>query len=475
MRLNILQVTRAVITILLATLSANAKQQPPNIIFILADDMGIGDLGCYGQKLIKTPNLDRMAANGLKLTNMYSGSALCAPARCSFITGLHAGHGFVRNNFPLSFEGNIPIPADSQTIPKLLKKANYATACVGKWGLGYPGSWGDPLNQGFDHFYGYNCQRHAHDFYPAYLWNDHKKELMPQGNSAKTKKAYSHDKFTVENLKFIDENAGKRPFFAYMAYTIPHIPLNPPDLGEYENKNWPTACKSYAAMISRLDTDIGKILQRLKDKGIEKNTLIIFTSDNGPYGKKIIKFFNSAGTYKGQKASLFEGGVRSPFIAYWPGTIPSGKTSDHVAILYDMLPTFAELAGVNVEKATDGVSIVPTLLGKGKQKKHPYLYWELGGTQATRFGNYKAIKKGSSLQLYNLEEDPSEKKNIAKSKPEITDRAQKILNSAHTASDIYPIKSLNETFKTTDIGNGHKAEKKKKGKKRNKKNKPHSL
>ena len=447
-------------------------QKKPNIIFILADDMGIGDLGCYGQKLIKTPNLDKMAANGLKFTNMYSGSALCAPSRCSFITGLHAGHGFVRNNFPLPFEGNIPIPKDSQTIPKLLKKANYATACVGKWGLGYPGSWGDPLNQGFDHFYGYNCQRHAHDFYPTYLWRDRKKEQLPEGNSSKTKKAYSHDLFTKENLKFIEENAGKRPFFAYMAYTIPHIPLNPPDLGQYKNKDWPKASKAYAAMISRLDRDIGKILQLLKDKGVEKDTLIIFTSDNGPYGKNIIEFFNSAGNYKGKKSSLFEGGIREPFIAYWPGKIAPGKVSDHPAILYDMLPTFAELAGVNLTKPTDGISIVPTLLGKGTQKKHSYMYWELAGTQAVRFGKFKALKTKSKLKLFDLSKDPYEETDIAKSNPEVTAKAQKLMNKAHTSSDLYPIKSLGESFKDTDIGKDYKTPKKKKAKKKknNKKN-----
>ena len=454
------------------SVSSLHAQEKPNIVFILADDMGIGDLGCYGQKLIKTPNLDRMAAEGLKLNNMYSGSALCAPARCSFITGLHAGHGFVRNNFPLKFEGNIPIPADSQTIPKLLKKAGYATACVGKWGLGYPGSWGDPLNQGFDHFYGYNCQRHAHDFYPEYLWRDNTKEPLPEGNSAETKKAYSHDLFTKENLKFIEENAGKRPFFAYMAYTIPHNPWNPPDLGQYADKDWPDACKAYAAMITRLDTDIGKILKLIKDKGIEKNTLVIFTSDNGPYGKPIVKFFKSAGDYKGQKASLYEGGVREPFIACWPGTIKAGRTSDHLTILYDMLPTFAELAGVNLEKPTDGISIVPTLLGDGEQKKHKYLYWELGGAQAVRFADFKAVRKGSSFKLYNLKDDSGEKKDLAKSSPEVADQALKFINEAHTPSEIYPIKSLNEEFKATDIGNGHKAEKRtriRNGKKKKKK------
>ena len=458
-------------TVSVLSVSSVYAQEKPNIVFILADDMGIGDLGCYGQKLIKTPNLDRMAAEGLKLNNMYSGSALCAPARCSFITGLHAGHGFVRNNFPLTFEGNIPIPADSQTIPKLLKKAGYATACVGKWGLGYPGSWGDPLNQGFDHFYGYNCQRHAHDYYPAYLWCDNKKEPLPEGNSAKTKKAYSNDLFTKENLKFIEENAGKRPFFAYMAYTIPHNPWNPPDLGQYADKDWPGVCKAYAAMITRLDTDIGKILKLIEDKGIARNTLVIFTSDNGPYGKEIIKFFKSAGDYKGQKGNLYEGGVREPFIAYWPGVIKPGRTSDHLTILYDMLPTFAELAGVKVEKPTDGISIVHTLLGNGEQKKHKYIYWELGGVQAVRFGNYKAIRSGSSLKLYNLKDDSGEMKELSKSSPEVADQAQKIMTESHIPSDTYPIKFLNEKFKIIDIGNGNRAERKDRSSGRNSKKK----
>ena len=438
----------------LAGAQVNAADKP-NILFILADDMGVGDLGCYGQKKIKTPNLDRMAAEGMKFTRMYSGSALCAPARCSFITGLHAGHGFVRNNFKLNFEGNIPIPADSQTIPKLLQSVGYKTACVGKWGLGYPGSWGDPMNQGFDHFYGFNCQRHAHTYYPTYVWNDKEREQYPPDNSEKTKKVYVHDKFTEQNLKFIEENAGKNPFFIYMAYTIPHVPLTPLDLKPYENTGWPNSCKAYAAMITRLDSDIGKILAKLKELGIAEDTLVLFTSDNGPYGTEIVKFFNSNAGLRGKKGRLFEGGIREPFIAYWPGKIKPGSVSDHPTILWDMLPTFAELAGVAPEKPYDGISIVPTILGTGTQKKHKYLYWELGGMQAVRFGNYKAVRQNNMIMLFNTKDDVNETNDIASSNPEVVDRAEKIMQEAHVPSPLFPLIFLKEKRGKVDIGNNH--------------------
>ena len=407
------------------------KTIKPNIVYILADDLGYGHLGCYGQKEIKTPNIDRMAAEGMKFTDHYAGSALCAPSRCVLMTGLHTGHCYVRGNRPLPVEGNVPIPADSQTIPKLMKKGGYATAAIGKWGLGYPGSEGDPIKQGFDHFFGYNCQRQAHSYYPAHLWRNDKKVIL-RGNLQGKQQEYSHDLLTAEALEWIRKNH-KKPFYLYLPYTIPHAKFQVPDLGIYAEKPWNDTKKAIAAMITRLDGDVGRILGLIKDLGIERNTLVIFTSDNGSAGGALTNEFTGSGPLRGSKSSMYEGGLRAPFIAGWPGKIKPGTMSNHICGFQDMMPTFAEMAWVDIPEPTDGISILPTLLGKGEQKKHEYLYWELGRKFGLRMGNWKAVigKKGA-FELFDLSRDLGEQNDIAAQHPEIVKKIRAIMKASHT-------------------------------------------
>jgi arylsulfatase A-like enzyme len=407
----------------------------PNIIYILADDLGYGHLGCYGQQRIATPNLDRMAAEGLRFTDHYAGSALCAPSRCVLITGLHTGHCFIRNNKRLPVEGNVPIPAESQTIPKRLKQAGYATACIGKWGLGYPGSEGDPTRQGFDLFFGYNCQRQAHSYYPEHLWRNERKVIL-EGNADGRQKDYSHDRLTVEAMTFIrDHKSG--PFFLYLPYTIPHAKFQVPDLGVYADRPWSPTQKAIAAMITRMDRDIGRILDLVKQLGIEKDTLVIFASDNGSAGGDLLNTFNGAGPFRGQKGTLYEGGLRVPMIARWPGRIAPGSVSDHVSGFQDMMPTFTELAGVAVPEPTDGISMVATLFGRNTQRRHEYLYWELKNNRAVRFGDWKAVRTRNGLELFNLRDDAGEKNNVAARHPDVVAKAKAIIETAHRYSPFF--------------------------------------
>jgi arylsulfatase A-like enzyme len=407
----------------------------PNIVYILADDLGYGHLGCYGQKEIETPEIDRTARQGMKFTDHYAGSALCAPSRCVLMTGLHTGHCFIRNNKRLPVEGNVPIPADSQTIPKLLKKAGYKTAAIGKWGLGYPGSAGDPIKQGFDYFFGYNCQRQAHSYYPPHLWRNDKKITL-EGNKEDPKTDYSHDLLTAEALNLIRKNRDN-PFFLYVPYTIPHAKFQVPELGRYAEKPWPTIKKAIAAMISRMDRDVGRILELLKSLDLEENTLVIFTSDNGSAGGALLNEFNGSGPLRASKGTLYEGGIRAPMIARWPGKIAPGTTSDHVCGFQDMMPTFAELAGVKVTGRTDGISIVPTLLGKGGQRRHEYLYWELRDNRAVRMGKFKAVKNKAGLQLFDLEKDLAEKTDLAAKHPDVVERMQMVMRDSHEHSPFF--------------------------------------
>ena len=414
---------------------AGRVRRRPNIVYILADDLGYGHLGCYGQEEIKTPVIDRMAREGMRFTDHYAGSALCAPSRCVLITGLHTGHCFVRNNKALSVEGNVPIPADSQTIPKLLKKAGYKSAAIGKWGLGYPGSEGDPINQGFDHFFGYNCQRQAHTYYPPHLWRNDKKVFL-EGNKQTPKTDYSHDLLTKEALGFIRENRDN-PFFLYIPYTIPHAAFQVPDLGQYADLSWPAVKKAIAAMISRMDGDVGKILASLKSLGLQENTLVIFTSDNGSAGGALLNEFKGSGPLRASKGTLYEGGIRAPMIARWPGKIAPGTTSAHICAFQDMMPTFAELAGIPVPGQTDGISIVPTLLGKARQRQHEYLYWELKQNRAVRMGNFKAVQTNAGLQLFDLSKDLSEKTDIAAENPSIVAKMHAIIRDSHEDSPFF--------------------------------------
>jgi len=409
--------------------SADSKALRPNIIYIMADDLGYGHLGCYGQKEIKTPNIDRMAAEGIRLTDHYAGSAVCAPSRSALLTGLHTGHCYVRGNRPLPVEGNVPIPADSQTFGKVMQSAGYTTACIGKWGLGYPGSSGDPTKQGFDHWFGYNCQRQAHSYYPTHLWRNDQKVMLRNAGGAK--RDYSHDLLTAEALKFI-RDSHKKPFLLYLPYTIPHAKFQVPELGIYADKaGWSPTKKAIAAMITRMDRDIGTILKLVKDLGIDEKTVVIFTSDNGSAGGGLHELFGGSGPLRGKKGSLYEGGIRTPFVARWPGRIAKGAVSGHVSAFWDMLPTFADLGGARLTRETDGISMVPVLLGSGGQKRHEYLYWEFGRAKAVRMGKWKALASRGKLALYDLEKDIAETTDLSASRPELVRRIEAIFKAAH--------------------------------------------
>ncbi len=449
---------------------ASGQQNRPNIIFILADDLGYAELGSYGQKKIRTPNLDKMAKNGMRFTQFYAGNAVCAPSRCVLMTGLHSGHAFIRSNSEVRPEGQKPIPDSTLTVAELLHRAGYETGCVGKWGLGPPGSEGDPLNQGFDLFFGYNCQRHAHNFYPRYLWKNKKKVMLEGNDRGLTGKHYSHDLLEKEALQFIKDNKD-RPFFLYVPFTIPHLALQVPEdsLNEYKGK-WedppykggkgylphPHPRAAYAAMVTRMDRSVGRILSLLEELDLDENTVVFFSSDNGAtynrLGGSDSYFFESNGPLRGFKGSLHEGGIRVPMIAYWKGHIPAGSTSDWIGGFQDVLPTLCDVAGVKKPKDIDGISFVPTLLDEGKQEKHLYLYWEFpsyGGQQAVRMGDWKAIRKNlrkgqTQIFLYNLANDIGETKDVADDHPQIVTRIEQIMAEEHVPSKEFPIPVLDK-------------------------------
>ena len=445
----------------------NLAEAKPNIIYIMVDDLGYGDLGCYGQKRIKTPNIDRMAEEGMKFTQFYAGSTVCAPSRCVLMTGLHTGHALIRGNKEVRPMGQWPLSAETVTVAEVLKGAGYATGLVGKWGLGAPGTEGVPNKQGFDFFYGYLCQRHAHNFYPEFLYRNDKREKL-KGNVvnndredgagvAAKKVAYSHDLCANEALGFIDRYKDK-PFFLYLALTIPHANnegrregMEVPDHGQYKDLDWPEPQKGHAAMISRMDGDIGKLLARLKKHGIDKNTLVIFTSDNGPHreGGNDPMFNDSNGPLRGIKRDLYDGGIRVPFIARWPGKIEAGSGSDHIGYFGDFMNTAADLAGAKAPQGLDSISIVPTLLGKGAQKKHAYLYWEfIGGGkhyQAIRHKNWKGIQRyDGGFELYDLSKDLGEENNLASKTPELVVQIRAMIDEAHRPSDLFQPRKLGQ-------------------------------
>ena len=438
-------------SLLLAATAGPALQaaaKPPNILFILADDLGYGDLGCYGQKRILTPNLDRMAAEGIRFTQAYAGSTVCAPSRCVLMTGLHTGRARIRGN------ARIPLRPEDVTVAELLKKLGYATALIGKWGLGEPGTTGVPTRQGFDYFFGYLNQHHAHNYYPSYLWRNETKvrlkNVVPNedaqgGGKASVRAQYSHDLFIQEALQYIERHQ-QGPFFLYLALTIPHANnqagkegMEVPDLAPYADLDWPAPQKGHAAMITRMDRDVGRLLARLRELGLARNTVVFFTSDNGPHreGGNNPDFNDSNGPLRGIKRDLYEGGIRVPAIAWSPGRIRPGQVSDLVWYFGDFLPTAVELAGGRPPSGLDGISIVPTLLGRqGRQKIHPYLYWEFyerGGAQAVRMGNWKAVSKpwGGPLELYNLRDDLGEQRNLAAERPDLVKRMRAVMNEAH--------------------------------------------
>ena len=457
------------------------SQEKPNIVFILADDLGYADIGPYGQKKISTPHLDKMAAEGMRFTQHYAGHNVCAPDRCSIMTGLHMGHAFVRGNLQNSEgEGQIALPEGTRTIARVLQSAGYKTGMFGKWGLGNPGTTGDPLKQGWDTYFGYTDQVRAHNFYPDFLLKDGDKVLLDNevkwlpkthwskgiGSYSTKQNVYSHDLIVDEALKFVKQNK-ENPFFLYLPVTLPHdngeAPVlynEVPNFGQYEKmKDWTINTKGYAEMVTRLDKTVGQVLGLLKELKIDENTLVLFTSDNGPYNpnrpqkdRLYTNFFDSNGIYRGFKRDYYEGGIRIPFLAHWPGKIKGGTVTDHISAHYDFFATACEVSGVEVPSDIDGISYLPTLLGKSKQKEHNYLYWEGGSglAFAIRKGKWKGVMpdtkktKNPKLEIYDLENDPSEEKNIASKHPELQKELMKLIRQAHVPSKEFPLPFLDK-------------------------------
>ncbi len=439
-----------------------SRQRPPNIIWIMGDDLGWGDLGCYGQRYVRTPNIDRLAVEGTRFTDAYSGCTVCAPSRGVLMTGMHMGHTSVRSN-----PGGVPLLDEDVTVAEVLKPAGYATGMFGKWGLGDIGTPGVPWKQGFDEFFGYLHQVHAHYYYPPYLYHNDRKYPL-EGNENGKRTTYSHDVIAAKALEFIRRNKD-RPFFCYVPFTIPHWELLVPEdsLAEYRGKileagpyvdprrhyadqEYPRA--AYAAMITRMDRDVGRIMALLKELKLDEDTIVFFTSDNGT-AERLRKddFFRGAGPFRGHKQNLYEGGIRVPMIARWPGRIRAGAVSDFPWAFYDFMPTAAELAGAKTPKGIDGISVVPTLLGSKaagrEQARHEFLYWELPaydgrtgtfrkGTpmQAGRMGEWKAVRPApdAPLELYNLKQDIGETTNVASKHPEVLRRIEEFLKTART-------------------------------------------
>lgn len=430
--------------------SAPGRTNKPNIIFILADDLGYGDVGCYGQGKIKTPNLDKLAAEGMRFTNFYAGSTVCAPSRAVLMTGLHTGHASIRGNEKPILDG------PEGTVAELLHRAGYRTGHIGKWGLGNTNSAGNPNRRGFDEWFGYLDHLHAHQYYPEYLWRNEAIVAFEMNKDGKPG-SYAPNMFTMAALNFIRINA-ERPFFLYLAYPLPHANNElgkktgngmevPAAHNPYNAENWPEPEKNKAAMIALLDAYVGKLLEKLQELKIDENTIVMFSSDNGPHKEGGIDpdFFHSSGPFRGIKRDLYEGGIRVPFIVRWPKKIADGTVTGHIGAFWDFLPTVAALVDTAPPKGIDGISFLPTLLGRsGEQKKHEYLYWEFHekrSSQAVRLGQWKGIRPapGKPIQLYNLETDPAERNNIATNNPSLVGRVERILGEARSPSAKWPL------------------------------------
>ncbi|MBB5039091.1 arylsulfatase [Prosthecobacter dejongeii] len=452
--------TQIVLGFALATSSLCAAERP-NIIWIMADDLGYGDLGCFGQKVITTPNLDRMAKEGMKFTHFYAGATVCAPSRSVLMTGLHHGHTRVRGNSGKTNPGAQALKEGDVTVAKVLQEAGYKTALIGKWGLGDEGAaeTGLPRKQGFDYFYGYLDQTHAHNHYPDYLWRNETKEPLSNivtplgengGGYATQPIHFSDDLFADEALKYVEENKAA-PFFLYWSMVVPHANnertrelkdgAEVPDYGPYEGKDWPNPDKGQAAMISRLDGYVGRMLDLLKAQGLAEKTLVIFTSDNGPHDESNhdLARFNPSGPYTGIKRSLTDGGIRVPLIAWWPGKVKADVETGHVASFADWLGTAADLAGAKAPEKIDSISFKPTLLGLEEQAKHEFLYWEFhegGFKQAALYqGRWKGIRQGgpeAPIMLYDQQNDVAETTNVAREHPEIAEKISSYLKTART-------------------------------------------
>ena len=443
------------------TTLAESSKSRPNIIFIMADDLGYGDLSCYGQSNFTTPHIDSLANEGMRFTQFYSGSTVCAPTRSTIMTGQHTGHTRVRGNGRKFGEEHIGLKPEDVTIAEVLKEAGYATGIVGKWGLGAEGTNAVPTKKGFDFFYGFLDQHNAHFFYPPYLWKNETKEMFPENDRLGMTGTFAHDRMTEEALGFVERNA-ENPFFLYLAYTIPHAEMVAPKdsmdqyagkFGEekpykrrserdYGDQAQPRA--AFAAMVTRLDRDIGSLMTRLKELGIDDNTIVMFTSDNGPHaeGGHDYRFFDSNGPLKGLKRDLYEGGIRVPMIVRWPGKVNAGKNSDHIGAHWDFFATCLDLADTKTEAEHDGISFLPELTGK-RQKAHDYLYWEFferGGRQAVRMGNWKGIRynvnkdPNSPLKLYDLSGDIGEVTDVSDQYPKIVEQIDQHLVNARTES-----------------------------------------
>ncbi len=449
--------------------STSTQKSPPNIIYILADDLGYADPSCYGQKNFSTPNIDRLAAQGMKFTQHYSGSTVCAPSRSALMTGLHTGHTPIRGNKEVRPEGQHPLPASSVTIAEILKENGYVTGAFGKWGLGFPGSEGDPTKQGFDRFYGYNCQRIAHHYYPYHLWDNEEKVILKE-NEGQQKGIYGPNLIHEKALEFLDENKNNK-FFLFYPSLIPHAELFAPEAymekfrgkftpeKAYEGvddgekfRNGPYGSQqeshaAFAAMINLLDQQVGEIIDKVKELGLEENTIILFTSDNGPHleGGADPDYFDSNGPLQGYKRDLYEGGIRVPMIASWPGTIEAGTTTKHISAFWDFFPTACDLAGIAVPNGLDGISYLPALKGEA-QPQHDYLYWEFhekGGRVAIRKGDWKAVRynvykePNSPIELYDLSKDVGEAENVAEANPEVATELSNLLEQARTESEVF--------------------------------------
>lgn len=456
--------------LLLAAVLPLRAADKPNIVFILADDLGYGDIGCYGQQHIATPNIDRLAAEGMRFTRFYAGAPVCAPSRAVLMTGRHVGHVSVRGNAggkigDLASMGPQTLKRDELTIAEMLKKAGYATALIGKWGLGELGSGSEPTRRGFDFFFGYLNQHHAHNYYPAFLIRNEspvrlKNEVPGEGvfgqGYASKKVEYSADLFADEAARWIEAHKGG-PFFLYLALTLPHANneahrdlrdgAEVPDLGAYAGKDWTEPDKGQAAMVARLDHDAGRILALLKKLDLDDRTLVIFASDNGPHRESghDPAFFNASGGLRGIKRDLYEGGIRVPFIVRWPGRIAAGQTSAHVGYFGDVMSTLAELSGATAPGGIDSLSFAPALLGQ-PQKKHGALYWEFheGGTrQAVLLDEHwkgVRLRPGAPLELYDLTTDPGETNNVASAQPEVAKRIEELLATARSENPDWPIR-----------------------------------
>ncbi len=467
---------------------SRTSDRRPNIVFILADDLGYGELGSYGQTMIRTPTLDRLAEEGMRFTQHYAGSPVCAPSRCVLLTGLHTGHAYIRDNDEmadrgdvwrdLTLEGQRPLPEGTMTVGHVLQNAGYVTGAMGKWGLGGPGSTGAPNRQGFDRWYGYLGQRLAHNYYPVHLWRDSIKQELdneyfhpharlpddadPDDPAAYERYAgndYAPDRIIEEALAFVRANA-ERLFFLYLPFTIPHLALQVPeaDLAEYTGAFPETPYRggegytphrtpraAYAAMITRMDKDIGRILSLIADLGLDDDTVVFFSSDNGPtwVGGADTDFFESRGGLRGRKAQLWEGGIRVPLIVRWRGRIPPGTVSAFPSAFWDFMPTFADLAGTSPPAGVDGVSLVPTLVGRAaEQEAHDYLYWEYHGGQAVRWEDWKGIRLGPDrvIELYDLKADPGETRDVAPQYPDVVARVARIMADARTESALFPLR-----------------------------------